>query len=172
VTASFLTIYHARLGAPLDNQIDPYAHAEVDRLIAKSWVVHSFGKSRPQTRWPKEAIEDYKKETGLDLRKVANAKEIAEKMLRAFPALKKLDRYNHIWADLQFIEAEAIVSTMLTLMRRHRVPSLAMHDGIIVSRRKADLTKAVLTKQFHKFVGVEPMLTIEPPEEYLGGADL
>ena len=40
IKASFLTIYHARLGAPLENHIDPYVHAGIhERAIAKSWVV-------------------------------------------------------------------------------------------------------------------------------------
>jgi hypothetical protein len=166
IKASFLTIYHARLRVPLEYTTDPYVEAGIqDRSIAKSWVVHSFGKSSPQVRWPSKAIEDYKKETGLDLRKVAKAKDIADKMVTAFPALKELERYSDIWADLQFTEAEAIISTMLTLMRVHGTPSLSMHDGIIVPRSKVGVTKAVLTSQFHHFVGVEPMLTVEPEEQ-------
>jgi hypothetical protein len=166
IKASFLTIYHARLGVPLEKHIDPYVHAGIlERSIAKSWVVHSFGKSRLQARWPSKAIKDYKKETGLDLRKVAKAKDIADKMVKAFPELKKLERYSHIWADLQFTEAEAIISTMLILMRTHGVPSLSMHDGIIVPRSRVGMTKAVLTSQFRHFVGVEPLLTVEPEEQ-------
>jgi hypothetical protein len=166
IKASFLTIYHARLGVPLKHTTDPYVEAGIqDRSIAKSWVVHSFGKSSPQVRWPSKAIEDYKKETGLDLRKVAKAKDISDKMVAAFPELKRLERYSHIWADLQFIEAEAIISTMLMLMRTHGVPSLSMHDGIIVPRSRVGLTKAILTSQFRHFVGVEPMLTVEPEEQ-------
>jgi hypothetical protein len=131
IKASFLTIYHARLGVPLESNVDPYAREGVARDVAKLWVVHSFGKSRPQMRWPREAVEDYKKDTGNDLRSVAKAKDVAEKMLAAFPPLERLEKYRDIWADLQFIEAEAVVSTMLILMRSHRVPSLSMHDGIM-----------------------------------------
>jgi hypothetical protein len=54
---------------------------------------------------------------------------------------------------------------MLILMREHRVPSLSMHDGIIVPRSKADLAKAVLTREFLRVVGVEPMVTVESAEE-------
>jgi hypothetical protein len=103
------------------------------RSIAKSWVVHSFGKSRPQTRWPPEAVKDYKKDTGLNLNEVAKAKDVAKKMLAAFPALKKLEDYPYIWADLQFLEAEAIINTMLILMRKHRVPSLSRHKSASVT---------------------------------------
>jgi hypothetical protein len=51
---------------------------------------------------------------------------------------------------------------MLILMREHRVPSLSMHDGIIVPRSKADLAKGILMREFRRVVGVEPMLTVEP----------
>ena len=85
-------------------------------------------------------------------------------MLEALPALKKLEGHYDIWADLQFLEAEAVIGTMLILMRTHGVPSLSMHDGIIVPRSQADLAKTVLSSEFHRVVGVEPMLTVEPEE--------
>src|SRR5260221_2103768 len=148
------SIYYARLGSPLSPHEDPYVRAGVERKIAKSWMVHSFGKSRPQMRWPSKAIEDYKKETGKDLRKVANAKDVAQNMLTAFPALEHLKDHSDIWADLQFTEAEAIVGTMLILMRTHGVP-LSMHDGLIVPRSRAELAKKVLAEKYRKVVGVE-----------------
>jgi hypothetical protein len=43
IKASYLTIYHARLGVPLENHVDPYERAGVERSIAKSWMIHSFG---------------------------------------------------------------------------------------------------------------------------------
>jgi hypothetical protein len=166
IKASYLTIYHAKVvGQPLDSSSDPYARAEVARDVAKLWVVHSFGKSKPQMRWPPGAIKDYKKDTGNDLGKVAKAKDVAEKMLAAFPALKQLKDHHDIWADLQFLEAEAVIGTMLVLMRSHGVPSLAMHDGILVPRSRVELAKKVLTEQFRKVVGVEPMLTVEMAEQ-------
>ena len=149
----------------------PYERAGVDRNVAKLWSIHSFGKSRPQMRWPTKAIEDYKKDKGEDIRQVANAKDVASKMLAAFPALKTLEEHSDIWADLQFIESEAVIGTMLILMRKHNVPSLGMHDGIIVPRSKAELAKTILAHQYRKVVGVEPMLTVEP-ELPVSGVDL
>jgi hypothetical protein len=164
IKASFLTIYHAKLGKPLDGRSDPYAHAGIAREVAKLWCNASFGKSAPSRRWPAKMVEDYRKSTGQDLRKVAKASKVAEAMLEAFPALRKLEEHPQVWADLQFLEAEAVVGTMLTLMRSHRIPSLSMHDGIIVPRSKAVLAKGILAKEFRRKVGVEPMLTVEPEE--------
>jgi hypothetical protein len=162
VTASQLTIYHAMVGEPLEGSSDPYARAGIERQIAKQWMLASFGNGKPATRWPSKMIEEYKKETGKDLSKVMKAKDVASKMLPAFPALKKLEEHSQLWAQLQYREAEAIVGTMLVLMRQHGVPSLSMHDGIIVPRSQADLAKGVLTREFCRVIGVEPMLTVEP----------
>jgi hypothetical protein len=173
IKASYLTIFHAQLGSPLGAHEDPYVRAGVERKIAKSWIVHSFGKSRPQMRWPPKAIEDFKKETGQDLSKVAKASDVARKMLAAFPALRELERHEDIWADLQYIEAEAVIGTMLILMRTHGVPSLSMHDGLIVSRSQAELAKKVLSEQYQEFAGVTPILTVDVAEgDYVDATEL
>jgi hypothetical protein len=166
IKASYLTIYHAKIvGQPLDHSRDPYARAGVARDVAKLWVVHSFGKSKPQMKWPPKASKEYAKDTGKNLREVAKAKDVAQKMLAAFPALQQLKDHHDIWGDLQFLEAEAVIGTMLTLMRTYDVPSLAMHDGILVPRSRVELAKRVLTERFRKVVGVEPMLTVEMAEQ-------
>jgi hypothetical protein len=172
IKASFLTIYHAKLGMPLEDREDPYARAGIARDVAKLWCIASFGASTPKRRWPAEMVKEYQKSTGQDLRKVAKAREVAKAMLRAFPALQKLEEHPHIWADLQYAEAEAVVGAMLILMRRHRVPSLSMHDGMIVPRSKADLVKDILAREYRRHVGVEPILTVEPEDVYGGALDL
>lgn len=172
IKASHLTIYHAMVGEPLEGSSDPYALAGIDRSIAKLWAVASFGNSKPATRWPPEMVEEYRKDTGKDLLKQAKAKDVARKMLETFPALKKLEDHSDVWADLQFREAEAVIGAMLSLMRTHRVPSLSMHDGIIVPRSKADLAKTILAREYHRVVGVVPMLTVEPEAPEVVVSDL
>jgi len=172
IKASFLTMYHALVGKPLEGSSDPYARTGLDRSIAKLWMVASFGNSKPAKRWPAEMIEDYRKDTGKDLPEQAKAKDVARKMLETFPALKRLEDHNDIWADLQFREAEAVIGAMLILMRTHGVPSLSMHDGIIVPRSKADLAKTVLTREYQRVVGVVPMLTVETEEPEVVVSDL
>jgi hypothetical protein len=94
----------------------------------------------------------YLKDNGRELRDVAKAADVARRMLETFPALKKLEDHDDIWADLQFIEAEAVIGTMLILMRSHGVPSLSMHDGIIVPLSKAGLAKNTLTKSIEEWL--------------------
>ena len=93
-------------------------------------------------------------------------------MLATFPALTKLEEHSDIWADLQFLEAQAVIGTMLILMRVHGIPSLSMHDGLIVPRSKAELAKGILAKEFKRVVGVEPMLTVEPEKPRVDARDL
>ena len=131
IRASQLTIYHAMVEEPLGLG-DPYVRAGVDRTIAKLWTLASFGSSKPAGRWPPEMAEDYARETGKELAKQVKARDVARKMLATFPALRKLENQSDVWGDLQFREAEAVIGTMLILMRAHGVPSLSMHDGIIV----------------------------------------
>jgi hypothetical protein len=61
---------------------------------------------------------------------------------------------------------------MLRLMREHEVPSLAMHDGLIVPRSNAHVAKAILAKEYRCVVGVEPILTVEPDDGYVSATDL
>ena len=162
IKASFLTIYHAQVKQPLQGSGDPYAAiAEIDRSIVKLWTTISFGNSNPATRWPPKTAKNFKKETGKDLSKVAKAKDIAQKMLETFPALKKLETLSEAWAHLQYREGRAVMGTMLILMREHRVPSFSMYDGIIVPRSKADIATVTLKHVFREIVGVEPRLTVE-----------
>jgi hypothetical protein len=172
IKASFLTIYHAMVGEPLDGLSDPYARVGIARDIAKQWCITSFGNSAPKTKWPPKTVKEYRENTGQDLRKVAKASAVSKLMLEAFPALKKLEECSDIWADLQFIESEAIIGTMLILMRTHRAPSFSTHDGIIVPRSKADLAKTILAKEYRRKVGVDPMLRVEPENLYGGALDL
>jgi hypothetical protein len=165
IKASFLTIYHAMVKQPLKGWADPYtAVAGFDRAIVKLWTTVSFGNSKPAIRWPPKTIKDFKNETGKNLSKVASAKDVAQKMLETFPALKKLENASDAWAHLQYLEGRAVMGTMLILMREHRIPSLSMYDGIIVPKSKADLASDILKRVFKEVVGVEPILTVETAE--------
>jgi hypothetical protein len=175
VKASHLTIYHAKLKCPLSRESDPYERVGADRAVAKLWTVASFGNSSPATRWPPDMAKKFQENTGKELRAVAKATDIGKKMLKAFPVLRRLKEFKgmDIWGDLQFIEAEAVINTMLILMREHRIPCLSTHDGIIVPRSGVRWTKAILTQQYRKFAGVEPVLTVDPEEaDYVSALDL
>jgi hypothetical protein len=120
IRASHLTIYHAMVGEPLEGLSDPYARVDIARNVAKLWCVETLGNGSPKSKWSPKTVEEYR-EKGKDLPK---ASTVAKAMLAAFPALKRLKERprKDLWADLQFKEAEAIIGTMLILMRRYKVP--------------------------------------------------
>src|SRR5262249_22908011 len=131
-----------------------------------------FGNSKPATRWPSKTIKDFKKDTGKNLSKLASAKDVAQRTLETFPALKKLADLSEAWAHLQYREGEAVMRTMLILKREYGVPSLSMYDGIIVPKSKAELAKNTLKEVFKEVIGVEPILTVEISETALDATDL
>ena len=163
ITASHLTIYHSKIaGESLEIAGDPYARVkDIPRKVAKMWCVESLGNSSPKSKWSPGKAAEYLKETG---RKLPKASIVAQKMLEAFPALKTLSDHPDTWADLQYIESEAVISAMLQLMRDNGVPSLAMHDGLIVPQSYVHLTKMILRVRYEYVVGVRPTLTVEPKE--------
>jgi hypothetical protein len=169
IKASHLTIYHAMVGDPLDGRSDPYARVAplgIDRDVAKRWCLETFGNGRPKTKWSAEAIKEWREKA----QQLPKARKVRKAMLEAFPTLKQLDEHPRLdlWADLQFREAEAIIGTMLVLMRRHGVPSYAIHDSLVVPRRKWELARDTLKQEFRKVVGVEPMLTVDPdPQTFI-----
>jgi hypothetical protein len=88
-------------------------------------------------------------------------------MLEAFPLLRLLEtkfKKIDIWGDLQRIEANAIISTMLTLKREHNIPALSTHDGLVVPRSGISWTKTILSREYERFARVEPVLTVDPEE--------
>jgi hypothetical protein len=164
IKASFLTIYHAMVGEPLEGLDDPYDRIGIDRTIAKLWVVASMGSSSARTTWPADMVEEYREETSKDLETVARARDVRRKMLAAFPALKKLKDHSEVWAHLQYREAQAVIGTMLILKRQHGIPSLSMHDGLIVPKSRTDLAQGILKQEFRRAVGVDPTLTVDISE--------
>jgi hypothetical protein len=71
------------------------------------------------------------------------------------------------YGDLMYIESEAIIGAMLVLMRDHQVPSLPVHDSLIVPSSKFSVAKGALVDHFRKQTGVVPRLDPkEDPEDF------
>jgi hypothetical protein len=140
IRASYLTIFLSLHGIQLDTEGDPYeleGLGETERFAVKSWTVATFGNSKPIRRWPQEML---KKSPELKEHKVA---AITKAALKKYPALvawgQPLNGRVHGWADLMWLESAAMFSTMLNLKREYGVPSLSVHDSLIVPASKADL---------------------------------
>jgi hypothetical protein len=158
IRASYMTIYHAKYRAPFDPREDPYDLQGLDRDIVKIWVVATFGNNAPIEKWPREISAKYKEEHGRPLGKVVRAKDVYRKIAEVFPMMELWGAHGLGWADLMFIESEAIIRTMLELMEHHSVPSLSVHDSLIVPASQESLATRILGEKYLMEAKVRPVL--------------
>jgi hypothetical protein len=174
LSSSFLTIFYALCDEQLDRNQDAYAgilgSTVIGREVAKFWINASFGNSRLLTKWTKELAEELqdrltdKGVSGFD-EKLYPMKTIKEKALERHPLLARwggeIRGRVYDWRDLMFMESEAIIGAMLTLMRDHQVPSLPVHDSLIVPASKFHVAKGALVHHFRMQTKVIPRLDPE-----------
>lgn len=175
ISSSYLTIFYSLCDQQLDNTQDAYAGilgpTALDRQVAKFWINASFGNSRLLTKWTEDLVDDLQDQlrkkgiSGFD-KELYPMKTIKEKVLARHPLLTRwggeLKGRVRGYGDLMYTESEAVIGAMLTLMRDHQVPSLPVHDSLIVPWSKFNVAKRVLADQFLKKTGVVPKLD---PEE-------
>lgn len=159
IRASYLTIFLSLHGIQLDTKGDPYeleGLGEDERFAVKSWMVATFGNAKPIRRWPEEML---RKSPDLKQHPVA---AITKAALAKYPALdawgRPLKGRVHGWADLMWLESVVMVATMLDLKREYEVPSLSVHDSLIVPASKADTAAQRLARRFHGVTRVRPLL--------------
>jgi hypothetical protein len=174
LSSSWLTIFYALCDQQLDNTQDAYAgilgSTALDRQLAKFWINASFGNSKLLTKWSKGLVQDLQEQltkkglSGFD-KALYPMRTIKEKVLERHPLLARwggeIRGRVRGYGDLMYIESEAIIGTMLTLMRDHQVPSLPVHDSLIVPDSKFYVAKGVLIDQFRKQTQVVPRLDPE-----------
>jgi hypothetical protein len=59
-----------------------------------------------------------------------------------------------------WIESNGMLGTMLKLKQEHQIPSLSVHDSILVPARSAETAQAVLKQQFEYQRGITPLLKV------------
>src|SRR5262249_22356141 len=173
IKASYLTIYLSWFNQQLDWSYDPdpYVLPGLPRDITKSWFVATFGYDKHLQRWPKQATKDYKEDhSGRKLGNDFPLKLVRAKATAKYPILKKWGRSKRTWAELMFQESEAVVSTMLRLMREHRVPSLSVHDSLIVALSNREVAERLLSDEYFRTTGVRPQLKTETARSPPNGA--
>ncbi len=175
IGSSYLTIYYAWNDEQLDAEQDAYkgilGGTDVDRLVAKFWINASFGNSALLSKWTKKLTEAVKvtlvrkgiAETAFDPKRYP-MKMIREKALQRHPLL---DRWGgeirgrvRDYGDLMFIESQVIIGTMLDLKRNHGVPSMPVHDSLIVPHTQRKLAEQLLREHFRRMTGVVPRLEV------------
>lgn len=163
IRASYLTIFLAMHDVQLDTEKDPYEIEGPEaphRSAVKAWMVATFGNAKPIRRWPPKMLQ---KSPELKHYRVVT---ITERVLDKYPTLKTwglpLNGRVRTWADLMWLESVVMVTTMRDLMGE-AVPSLSVHDSLIVPASKASIAAQALAKRFHWVTQVQPLLKINQP---------
>lgn len=156
IRASFLTILYAQRGRALDLSTDPYELQGIKRNVIKQWVVLTLGHDTYHRSWPKALKNSFFEDTGYKLQKVHPIKTVRDAVLSKHPVIAKCQNHQTDIFDLMYLEAEAMMRAMLQLKRAYGIPSLTVHDSIIVRERDVCAAAEAVTRNFKSVCGVEP----------------
>jgi hypothetical protein len=157
LAASHLTLLYALLGEAFDARSDPYAILNHDRELVKNWLTHALGTSSPfAVRWSRKARDDYAKvQPQRVLRKDFPIGSVREAILNRHPILYRLETSGISTLDLQYHESEILRMAMEELRETHDVPSLPIHDGLIVAFKHLQVAEGELVRAFGKYIESE-----------------
>lgn len=170
VRASHLTILHAQHQKPfkVSESHHPYdipGLGTSGTWAVKSWVSISLGSKSLPKRWPPNARTDYGKETGgRNLSKDFPITVVGKIMTETFPLMARWTDLPETWADLQWLESNAIVATMLELADND-VPSLPVHDSLIIPVSAEALAREVLCRHYSVACGTKPTIISHYPPQ-------
>ena len=162
IRASYLTILHALYHVPfrVSAEVDPYQVAGIPRNVVKAWCTVRFGTKGARTRWPADAIEKYAEDNGgSDLREF-KIRDVEREFCRKFPLMGGWSELKETWADLMWLESEAVVSAVILLMRSG-VPSLPVHDSLLVPLSAEAMATDILSNNYSHVCGVTPALVVQ-----------
>ena len=163
VRASYLTIFHAMHNITLDVQNDPYEFPKIHRDIVKLWMVIAFGAGKPPMRWSTKAAQYFRDNINPSkaIGDVYNLRTLVTPTITAkFPVLNKLNKGGIDCFDLMNRESNAMVASMLRLLRSHKIPSYSVHDCLIVKKQDQELAKRVFGEEYFKATNAVPWLKI------------
>ncbi|WP_243266317.1 hypothetical protein [Sulfitobacter sp. DSM 110093] len=159
ISASHLTIFLGLNGELNEVSSDLYSLDGYSRAAVKQVITAAFGKGEMPTRWPRGAKKGIAEVDGIDVSEVPKIGEVVNAILAKYPALSQLEETDLDWSVLQYHESEAFLSVMLCLMNEHTVPSLPVHDSLIVPQSKKELTRSLLQQAYVTQCNVLPAMT-------------
>ncbi|MGB5950118.1 MAG: hypothetical protein WBG82_12420 [Parvibaculum sp.] len=158
VKASHLTIYCGLTGEKASLGRDPYKITGLPRELVKAWVVKAFGTGGLPNKYPQYAYADYKAaHPGKELGRGHPIRRVEAAILKSYPTLKKLPSTKWNSLALEFYESEAVIGTMLELLKAG-IPSLPVHDSLVVPKNAKSKAKAILERQYKTLCGIKPRL--------------
>jgi hypothetical protein len=165
IRASYLTILHARHKEPFEvsREQDPYAIEGLPRAVVKKWCAVRFGTKKALTKWPPLAIREYAEDNdGADLTQYS-VREVGQKVCQKHPLLNRWRDLPETWADLMWLESQAVIGAMGALMRMQKAPSLPIHDSLLVPITYEDWGHGHLTASYSYFCKAIPHLEVHHP---------
>src|SRR5262249_37113024 len=135
---------------------------KLKRDLVKTWFVATFGNSTHLTRWPEEFIDKFREAHGVAPGKLYSVTTVRAAAEEKYPLLREWGSMDLDWADLMYLESKAVLGTMVELMSVHDVPSLSVHDSLIVPRSRRGLAELLLSRNYYEVTGVRPILEVHP----------
>jgi hypothetical protein len=157
IRGSHLTILHSKLDLILDQTKDPYQVTGLPRDIVKAWITMTLGYDKFHSRWPIEKKSDFEKK-GINIDEEYPLKEVKSIIFNHYPMMAKWPDYSIDCFDLMYFESVAIMNTMLDLKRTYSIPSLSVHDSLIVRKKDQSVTRESLKKHYLQACGAEPVI--------------
>ncbi|MES3101296.1 hypothetical protein [Sphingomonas faeni] len=176
--ASYLTILYGLRGLPLDASVnDPYDVEGVDRELVKKWITQALGRGDADAkRWSDEARRHYSSQfPGRNITVDHPITEARDAILGVHPVLGDLKCGPDVSVhSLAFHESEIMLAAMRRL-RQDGVPSLPVHDCLIVPLQQRRFAQVQLAEAFSTHIEVEtgapsaavPATHLQPEEDLL-----
>jgi hypothetical protein len=164
IRASYLTVLHGKLDMPLQAETDDLYDVPGigNRDIVKGWLIATLSKNGHLRKWPTEQAKAFLKNQGQDLEQAYPIKTVKEAMLTKYPVLESWGQVEIDWGDLMWAEAEAIRGAMIQLIKMYRVPSLPVHDSVLVPVSAVHLAMEALTSSYQFYCKIEPRVKVTP----------
>ncbi len=159
IRGSFLTIFYGLMKHEPPWENDPYEvdNDDLPRDVVKHWMTITLGHSQYHKRWPTGTADRFDMTSKAFSRKYP-IREVQQAVLKKHPLLLKYHRVSSVF-DLMFVESEIILGAMKELMNSN-IPTLAVHDSLIVRQDHADDAIASLFRAFVKHARVTPHLKV------------
>lgn len=164
--ACFLTILYALRGQSLAlhmrqygdtgawEEQDPYGIEGIPREVVKAWVSAALGAGKAPKKWPRRLAKEMKDEYQLNLKDYPVV-VVGAAILIMHPVL--LERDGISWPTLHWKESNVIVAIMLFLKRMYGIPSLPVHDSLIVPTPAWSEALHAMTRVFEELIGQPPL---------------
>lgn len=158
VRASHLSILYAMTGGRLSFETDPYDVGGYPREIVKQVIVTAIGAGKLPLKWPREFAKAYERDHGYKPNGRFKLKDIVSAVLGRHSVLDSLKQGQLDWANLQYEEAECFLAAMLDLHENYGIPSLPVHDSLIIRYSDTPSACEALFRAYKDRLGFQPVI--------------